>query len=203
MSWKIYFWKRSELILYLSDWWGILLTGVNGKLEISSPSLTPSALALGEQSLCGYSCWYMMHLYLRGGISRFTGSMHRAFSRQDWIDPWATWPDPMADPVMCWRWGYRFPVIPSRVSCVVLYSWIAHLKIRRSHFPQNGLISPQKWALNALHRIIDHKWMNEVLNLCQKHSCWKVVCKGGSSSEKKKSVLPDLLKYVCKGYVTL
>lgn len=49
MSWKIYFWKKSELILYLSGWWGIPLTGVNGKVEINSPSLTPSSLALGEQ----------------------------------------------------------------------------------------------------------------------------------------------------------
>lgn len=166
MSWKIYFWKKSELILYLSDWWGIPLTGVIGKVEICFPTLTPSALALGDQGLYEYSCYYIMHLYVRGGISNFTGSMHRAFSRQDWIDPWATWPDPMADPVMCWRLDYRFPVIPSRVSCPVLSSSIAHLKIRRSCFPQFGLISLQKWGLKtaALHRITDHKGINEILN---------------------------------------
>lgn len=161
MSWKRIFWK-SEFILYLKGWWGLLVPGVNGKVKISSPSLIPSALALGEQAVCMFSCYYMIHLHLRLKYIQFCRLHAWRFSRQDRIKPWATWPVPMADPVVCWRLDYRLPVIPSYVSCPMLSSWIARLKIRRSHFHEECLISLQKWDLKTATLPQNHRpHMNE------------------------------------------
>lgn len=146
MSWKLIFWK-SEFMLYLKGRRGLPVTSVNGKVKISSPSLTPSALALGERDVCMFSCYHMIQLHLRSKYIQFCRLHAWSFSRQDWIKPWATWLDPLADPVVCWRWDYT--VVPSYVSYPTLSSWIAHPKIRRSHFHQKWLVSPQKWNLKT------------------------------------------------------
>lgn len=132
-------------------------------MEISSPFLTPSALALGEQvyvsvhtvTWCIYILEEVYPVLQAPCIEPFHDKTGQT-PEHPGLTPWLTH--------SCCRWDCRFPVILSCVSCPVLSSWIAHLNIRRSHFPQSGLISPQKQGLNAFYRITERKCINEVLN---------------------------------------
>lgn len=113
----------------------------------------------------------MIHLRLR---SKFCRLHVWRFSRQDWIKPWATWPDALADPVVCWRLDYRLPVIWSYASCLLLSSWIEHLKIRRSHFLQKCTISLQKWNLKTA--TLPQNLRPLMHELDQKAFCWSTGC---------------------------